>query len=66
MIQNTGKRGTYRYYCCSKSMKQGKTACPGMRIRMDRLDGMVVDYLSERLFEPGRLKQLLGAYVENA
>ncbi len=66
MIQNTGKGGTYRYYCCSKSMKQGKTACSGMRIRMDRLDGMVVDYLSERLFDPERLKQLLGAYCENA
>ena len=45
MIQNTGKGGTYRYYCCSKSMKQGKTACSGMRIRMDRLDGMVRERL---------------------
>ena len=47
-------------------MKQCKTACSGMRIRMDRLDGMVLDHLSERLFEPERLSQLLGAYIENA
>ena len=66
MIQNTGKGGTYRYYCYSRSMKQGKTACSGMRIRMDRLDGMVLDHLSERLFQPERLEQLLGAYVDKA
>jgi site-specific DNA recombinase len=66
MIQNTGKGGTYRYYCCSKSMKQGKTACPGMGIRMDRLDGMVLDHLSEGLFEPERLKDLLRGYLDQA
>ena len=66
MIQNTGKGGTYRYYCCSRSMKQGKTACSGMRIRMDRLDGLVLDHLSERLFEPERLQELLGGYLDQA
>jgi len=29
MILNTGKGGSYRYYSCSKAMKQGKTACRG-------------------------------------
>lgn len=66
MIQNTGKGGTYRYYCCSRSMKQGKTACSGMRIRMDRLDDMVLDHLSERLFEPERLEELLRGYLDQA
>jgi len=40
-ILNTGKGDAYRYYSCSKSMKQGKIACAGRRIRMDLLDGMV-------------------------
>jgi site-specific DNA recombinase len=63
MILNTGKGGTYRYYCCSRSMKQGKTACTGMRIRMDRLDGLVLDHLSGTLFAPERLEDLLGGYL---
>lgn len=26
MIQNTGKGGTYRYYCCSRKLKEGPTS----------------------------------------
>jgi len=66
MILNTGKGGTYRYYSCSKAMKQGKTACVGRRIRMDRLDDMVLDHLSEQLFTPERLTDLLQAYMTQA
>ena len=62
MIRNSGKGGTYLYYACSRAMKQGKTACTGRRVRMDHLDDMVLGYLSERLFEPERLQQLLGGY----
>ena len=29
MIQNTGKGGDYRYYCCSRKLKEGLTACRG-------------------------------------
>jgi DNA invertase Pin-like site-specific DNA recombinase len=65
-ILNTGKGGTYRYYCCSRSMKQGKTACRGMRMRMDRLDGMVLDHLSERVFDPERLQHLLKGFLDQA
>lgn len=50
MIQNTGKGGLYRYYCCSRKMKQGATACRGQRIRVDELDKTVLDYLSGQLF----------------
>jgi site-specific DNA recombinase len=66
MILNTGKGGTYRYYSCSKAMKQGKTACAGRRIRMDRLDGMVLEHLSEQVFAPERLTDLLQAYITQA
>ena len=66
MILNTGKGGAYRYYSCSKSMKQGKTACPGRRVRMDMLDGMVLGYLAEKLFTPERLAELLQGYMAQA
>jgi site-specific DNA recombinase len=66
MILNTGKGGTYRYYSCSKVMKQGKTACSGRRIRMDHLDDMVLAHLSERLFTPERLTDLLQGYIAEA
>jgi site-specific DNA recombinase len=62
MILNTGK-GIYRYYACSKSMRQGKTACTGRRIRMDRLDGLVLDHLSQQLFTPERLAKMLDDYL---
>lgn len=63
LIQNTGKGGTYRYYCCSRKLKEGPTACRGMRIRMDRLDGIVLEELSKRILEPARLTEMLGAYA---
>lgn len=66
MILNTGKGGVYRYYSCSRAMKQGKSACPGRRIRMDRLDDMVLGHLSEQLFEPERLATLLQGYMVQA
>jgi hypothetical protein len=66
MILNTGKGGTYRYYSCSRAMKHGKTACSGRRIRMDKLDGMVLGHLSEKLFAPERLQELLDGYIAHA
>lgn len=66
MILNTGKGGTYRYYSCSKAMKQGKTACSGRRVRMDSLDEMVLVHLSEKLFTPDRLAELLKGYIAQA
>ena len=65
MILNTGK-GTYRYYFCSRAMRQGKTACEGRRIRMDKLDGLVLDHLSQQLFTPERLETMLPDYLTKA
>ncbi len=63
MIQNTGKGGRYRYYCCSRKMKQGITACRGIRMPMDRLDDIVVGEVAERVLEPARLAAMLEAYA---
>jgi DNA invertase Pin-like site-specific DNA recombinase len=63
MVLNTGK-GVYRYYACSSFAKKGRTACVGQRIRMDRLDDMVLEYLGSKVFDPDRLQQVLKTYME--
>lgn len=66
LIQNTGKGGLYRYYCCSRKLREGATACHGLRIRMDRLDQIVVDEVTSRLLDPDRLNALLTGYLKSA
>jgi site-specific DNA recombinase len=48
------------------SNEAGQTACPGRRIRMDRLDDMVLGDLSEQLFATDRLAELLQGYMVHA
>ncbi|WP_281196611.1 recombinase family protein, partial [Paramagnetospirillum marisnigri] len=62
MILNTGKG--HRYYACSSHAKKGKTVCKGQRIRMDRLDDMVMEYLGSKVFDPDRLEQALKSYMD--
>lgn len=66
LILNTGKGGAYRYYCCSRKLKQGVTSCRGLRMRMDQLDDIVVSEVSKRVLEPQRLTQMLEHYVKAA
>ncbi len=63
LIQNTGKGGMYRYYCCSRKLKEGPTACRGFRTPMNRLDEIVVGEVAKRVLEPNRLGEMLQAYV---
>jgi site-specific DNA recombinase len=63
LIKNTGKSGAYRYYCCSKKQKEGVTSCQGIRIPMDKLDGIVIDELSKRIIQPERLNIMLHDFV---
>ncbi len=56
----TSHRGNvYRYYTCSSCFRKGKTACNGRSIRMDRLDALVTQHLSDRLLQPERLAEML-------
>lgn len=66
LIQNTGKGGAYRYYCCSRKLKEGAIACKGMRIRMDKLDCIVIGEVAKRVLKPERLMEMLHAYVKAA
>ena len=51
----------HRYYTCSTCARSGKAACKGRSIRMDTLDDLVVEHLSERLFTTERLTELLNS-----
>ena len=49
MIQNTGKGGLYRYYCCSSKLKKGPSACRGLRTPMEKLDKIVVGEVARQV-----------------
>lgn len=66
LVQNTGKSGLYRYYCCSRKLKEGATACQGLRIRMNRLDQIVIDEVTSRVLQPDHLHALLAGYLKSA
>ena len=66
LIQNTGKGGAYRYYCCSRKLKEGPIACEGIRMPMQRLDDIVIGEVAKRILDPARLSDLLGAYLQSA
>jgi site-specific DNA recombinase len=66
LIQNTGKGGRYRYYCCSRKLKEGPTACRGLRMRMDELDAIILRQIEQRILAPERLEMLLADYLATA
>jgi DNA invertase Pin-like site-specific DNA recombinase len=66
MIKNSGKSGAYSYYSCSRKQKQGPSACKGVRVRMDKLDGIVIGEVSKRVLEPQHLTTLLSDYVKES
>ena len=64
LIQNTGKGGRYRYYCCSRKLKEGPMSCEGLRMPMDQLDSVVIGEVARQVLEPSRLKEMLEAYLK--
>ncbi len=66
MTLRTGKSGRYRYYTCAGCAQKGKTTCPGRSISMPKLDDLVLDHLTQRLFTPERLTEILASYAERA
>ncbi|NJO53867.1 MAG: hypothetical protein HC829_02630 [Bacteroidales bacterium] len=58
----TSKSGTvHKYYACSTCARQGKTACKGRSIPMQKLDDLVTRHLSDRLFHLRRLTAMLAS-----
>jgi len=67
MTLRTGTSSTgkiYKYYTCSTCAREGKTACKGRSIPMDKLDTLVTENLIEKLFQPERLNIILGKLTD--
>jgi site-specific DNA recombinase len=64
MTLRTGKTGRYRYYTCSTCARQGKSACKGRSIPMDKLDRLVTERLADRLLTSERVGDLLAGLME--
>lgn len=64
MTLRTGKYGRYRYYTCATCAQQGKVACKGRSVPMDRLDDAVTTTLAEKLLTPDRVSRLLTGLLE--
>ena len=64
MTLRTGKSGRYRYYTCATCAQQGKAACKGRSIPMDKLDKLVTERLADQLLTPERVAKLLAGLME--
>mgnify|MGYP001017877701 CR=1 FL=1 len=59
MTLATGKGGTYRYYKCRSRITKGKDVCMSNNIPMEKLNSLVLDALSKRVFTPKRVSLML-------
>jgi site-specific DNA recombinase len=58
----TSKSGkVHRYYTCSTCARQGRAACMGRSVPMDKLDTVVIEHLISRLLDPQRLAAILAS-----
>ena len=64
MTLRTGKSGRYRYYTCATCAQQGKAACKGRSVPMDKLDRLVTERLADQLLTPERVGNLLVGLME--
>ena len=64
MTIRTGKSGRYRYYTCATCATQGKSACPGRSVPMDKLDNAVTDRIADQLLTPERVEALLRGLMD--
>ncbi|WP_461331257.1 recombinase family protein [Bradyrhizobium elkanii] len=64
MTLRTGKSGRYRYYTCATCAQQGKAACKGRSIPMDKLDRLVTERLADQLLKPERVGKILGGLMD--
>ena len=55
----TGKGGKYRYYKCTNRTSKGNYACTSGNVPMEKLDGIVLNQLAEKVFAKDRLQTLM-------
>jgi len=59
MTITTGKSGLYKYYKCTRRQNQGNHACSSLNLPMEKLDGLVLEQLAEKVFAKERLQTLM-------
>jgi len=55
----SAKSGRFRYHTCSRYYKQGKSACPGDKVRKEKLESFVLEKLLTAILAPENLERLL-------
>jgi site-specific DNA recombinase len=67
MMLRTGKgQGgkIYSYYTCSTAALKGKIECSGQSVPMDKLDRLIVEQLTDQVFTPKHVAELLAELNE--
>ena len=59
MTLMTGKSGQYRYYKCTNQKHKTKHSCHTPNIPMEKLDSQIRRHLSEKVFTPQRVKNMM-------
>ena len=59
MTLATGKGGRYRYYKCNTRIAKGITYCTSGNVPMEKLDGLVLASLADKVFTPSRIQAML-------
>ncbi|TAL18282.1 recombinase family protein [bacterium] len=65
MTTSTGRSGKYKYYKCSRKTRINAKACDSSAVPMEKLDALILDALSERVFTPEKVKNILTAQKKN-
>ena len=65
MTLATGKSGRYKYYKCTTKMSKGVALCDAPNIPMEKLDGLVLSRLAEKVFTPARVQLMLKQLQKN-
>ena len=61
----TGKGGKYRYYKCTSRINLGKDSCTSGNIPMAKLDQLILEAVSEKVFTPERVALMLNEFRTN-
>ncbi len=65
MTKTTGKGGKYEYYKCTSRCSKGNVACSSKSLPMGKIDKLVMEALTQKVFTPTKLQEILTEYRKN-